>query len=152
KAINGSLRSVEDVNRTTIERVLLPAIEAHHLYKVFGRKASDGGARLEAGETPEELKKSGLTAAVIDASIAVEEGAIFVVMGHSAAGKATQRRMISGLYEPTSGHVSIHGEKLTGASRRDLRRIRRERISMVFQHFALFPHRTVLDNAAYGLE
>jgi glycine betaine/proline transport system ATP-binding protein len=130
----------------------LTAIDAHHLYKVFGRKARDGVARLESGATPEELTRSGLTPAVIDASFSVEEGEIFVVMGLSGSGKSTLIRMINGLHEPTSGHVEIYGENLTGASRRDLRRIRRERISMVFQHFALLPHRTVLDNAAYGLE
>jgi len=73
-------------------------------------------------------------------------------MGLSGSGKSTLIRMINGLYPPTAGHVEVYGENLTSASRRDLRRIRRERISMVFQHFALFPHRTVLDNAAYGLE
>ena len=130
----------------------MPAIEAHHLYKVFGRKARDGVARLESGVDPAELTKSGLTPAVIDASFSVEEGEIFVVMGLSGSGKSTLIRMINGLYPPTSGHVEIYGENLTAASGRDLRRIRRERISMVFQHFALFPHRTVLDNAAYGLE
>ncbi|MEP9381308.1 glycine betaine/L-proline ABC transporter ATP-binding protein [Nocardioides sp. KR10-350] len=130
----------------------MPAIEAHHLYKVFGRKGRAGVARLESGEDPEALKRSGLTPAVIDASFAVEEGEIFVVMGLSGSGKSTLIRMMNGLYEPTAGHVEVYGENLTGASRRDLRRLRRERISMVFQHFALFPHRTVLDNAAYGLE
>ncbi|MFT4080979.1 MAG: glycine betaine/L-proline ABC transporter ATP-binding protein [Nocardioides sp.] len=109
-------------------------------------------SRIEAGEPPEKLKRSGLTPAVIDASFTVEEGEIFVVMGLSGSGKSTLIRMINGLHEPTSGHVEVYGENLTAASSRKLRRLRRERISMVFQHFALFPHRTVLDNAAYGLE
>jgi len=130
----------------------VPAIAAHHLYKVFGRKARVGVDRLAAGEDPAEVRRSGLTPAVIDASFEVQEGEIFVVMGLSGSGKSTLIRMINGLHPPTSGHVEIYGENLTTASRRDLRRIRRERISMVFQHFALFPHRTVLDNAAYGLE
>lgn len=130
----------------------MPAIEASHLYKVFGRRARDGVNRLRAGAEAEELKKSGLTPAVIDASFTVEEGEIFVVMGLSGSGKSTLIRMMNGLYEPTSGSVRVYGEDLTAAKGRQLRRIRRERISMVFQHFALFPHRTVLDNAAYGLE
>ncbi|HET9501678.1 MAG TPA: glycine betaine/L-proline ABC transporter ATP-binding protein [Marmoricola sp.] len=130
----------------------MPAISAHRLYKVFGRRARDGVARLEAGADPAELKKSGLTPAVIDASFTVEEGEIFVVMGLSGSGKSTLIRMVNGLLEPTSGHVVIHGDNITEASGKELRRLRRDRISMVFQHFALFPHRTVVENAAYGLE
>nr|WP_246088196.1 glycine betaine/L-proline ABC transporter ATP-binding protein [Nocardioides albertanoniae] len=119
---------------------------------MFGRKARDGVRRLEAGADTAELKKAGLTPAVVDASFSVEEGEIFVVMGLSGSGKSTLIRMINGLHPPTSGHVEVYGENLTAASGKSLRRLRRERISMVFQHFALFPHRTVLDNAAYGLE
>jgi glycine betaine/proline transport system ATP-binding protein len=130
----------------------VPAIAAHHLYKVFGRKARESVARLEAGADPAELARAGLTPAVIDASFEVDEGEIFVVMGLSGSGKSTLIRMMNGLHEPTSGHVEVYGENLTAASPRELRRIRRQRISMVFQHFALFPHRTVLDNAAYGLQ
>jgi glycine betaine/proline transport system ATP-binding protein len=130
----------------------VPAISAHHLYKVFGRKARTGVARLEAGADPQDLKRSGLTPAVIDASFSVEEGEIFVVMGLSGSGKSTLIRMVNGLLEPTSGHVEVGGENLTAMPPRKLRRARRDRISMVFQHFALLPHRTVAENAAYGLE
>jgi glycine betaine/proline transport system ATP-binding protein len=130
----------------------MAAVHAQGLYKIFGRKSRDGVRRLEAGEAPEDLKKSGLTAAVIDASFTVEEGEIFVVMGLSGSGKSTLIRMINGLLEPTAGHVEIHGENITAATGKELRRIRRERVSMVFQHFALFPHRTVAANAGYGLE
>ena len=130
----------------------MPAISAHHLYKVFGRRGRDGVARLEAGADPAELKRAGLTPAVIDASFEVEQGEIFVVMGLSGSGKSTLIRMVNGLLEPTSGHVEVGGENLTAMSPRELRATRRERISMVFQHFALLPHRTVAENAAYGLE
>ena len=130
----------------------MPAIEAHHLYKVFGRKGREGVKRLEAGADATELTKAGMTPAVIDASFSVDEGEIFVVMGLSGSGKSTLIRMINGLHAPTSGHVKLYGENLTAAAGKDLRRLRRERISMVFQHFALFPHRSVVDNAAYGLE
>jgi glycine betaine/proline transport system ATP-binding protein len=130
----------------------VPAISAHHLYKVFGRRGRDGVARLEAGADPAELKRAGLTPAVIDASFEVEQGEIFVVMGLSGSGKSTLIRMVNGLLEPTSGHVEVGGENLTAMSPRELRATRRERISMVFQHFALLPHRTVAENAAYGLE
>jgi glycine betaine/proline transport system ATP-binding protein len=130
----------------------VPAISAHHLYKVFGRRARDGVARLEQGAEPADLKKAGLTPAVIDASFSVEEGEIFVVMGLSGSGKSTLIRMVNGLLEPTSGHVEVDGENLTAMGPRRLRAARREKISMVFQHFALLPHRTVAENAAYGLE
>jgi glycine betaine/proline transport system ATP-binding protein len=131
----------------------VPAIEAEHLYKVFGRKAREGVSRLQEGATREQLSKDdGLTAAVIDASFTVNEGEIFVVMGLSGSGKSTLIRMVNGLFEPTAGKVKIYGQDVTDASTKQLRAIRRERVSMVFQHFALFPHRTVTENAAYGLE
>ncbi len=130
----------------------MPAISVHHLYKIFGRRPKDAVARLEAGEDSADLKKAGVTAAVIDATFEIEEGEIFVVMGLSGSGKSTLIRMVNGLVEPTSGHVEVHGENLTEMSPRRLREARRERISMVFQHFALLPHRTVAENAAYGLE
>src|SRR5699024_1565856 len=90
--------------------------------------------------------------AVIDASFAVERGEIFVVMGLSGSGKSTLIRMVNRLFEPTAGTVAIDGEDITLLHANDLRLVRREKISMVFQHFALFPHRTVGENAAYGLE
>lgn len=130
----------------------MQAITAKSLYKVFGRRPTRGVEALKAGATREELREKGLTAAVIDATFEVEPGEIFVVMGLSGSGKSTLIRMMNGLGEATAGELSIHGEKLTGATDADVRRIRREHISMVFQHFALFPHRTVGENAAYGLQ
>ncbi|WP_310962766.1 quaternary amine ABC transporter ATP-binding protein [Nocardioides terrisoli] len=130
----------------------MPAIEARHLYKIFGRRGRDGVDRLEAGASTEDLRSSGLTAAVIDASFTVEEGEIFVVMGLSGSGKSTLIRMVNGLHEPTSGHVEVYGDNLTAMKPAQLRAARRDKISMVFQHFALLPHRSVVENAAYGLE
>jgi glycine betaine/proline transport system ATP-binding protein len=130
----------------------LPAIEADHVYKVFGRRPKEAVARLADGATREDLREGGATAAVIDASFSVEEGEIFVVMGLSGSGKSTLIRMVNGLLEPTAGSVRIHGEDITTMSPRQLRQVRRSSVSMVFQHFALFPHRTVAENAAYGLE
>jgi glycine betaine/proline transport system ATP-binding protein len=130
----------------------VPAIKVDKLYKVFGRHAKDAVTRLEGGATREELQKSGTTPAVIDASFSVEQGEIFVVMGLSGSGKSTLIRMVNGLLEPTSGSVEIFGENVTAMSAKQLRGVRRQRVSMVFQHFALFPHRTVAENAAYGLE
>ncbi|MCL6733932.1 glycine betaine/L-proline ABC transporter ATP-binding protein [Streptomyces neyagawaensis] len=127
-------------------------LEADGLYKVFGRRPEEAVDRLRAGAGREELRADGTTAAVIDASFTVEPGQIFVVMGLSGSGKSTLLRMLNGLLEPTAGHVRFDGRDLTALSDRELREVRARNISMVFQHFALFPHRSVLENAAYGLE
>ncbi|GAA5034516.1 glycine betaine/L-proline ABC transporter ATP-binding protein [Microbacterium fluvii] len=127
------------------------ALEATHLYKVFGRSPRDAVRRLKDGATRAEVADAG-TAAVIDASFTVNPGEIFVIMGLSGSGKSTIIRMLNGLLEPTSGDVTVQGRSIRSASAAQLREIRRESISMVFQHFALLPHRTVLDNAAYALE
>ncbi len=130
----------------------MPLIAAHHLYKIFGRRPQRGVEALERGATREQLRAEGLTPAVIDASFEVDPGEIFVVMGLSGSGKSTLIRMINGLHPATSGDVVIDGENLAGLKGEALRRVRREKISMVFQHFALLPHRTVGENAAYGLK
>jgi glycine betaine/proline transport system ATP-binding protein len=126
-------------------------LEAEHLYKVFGRRPDQAVDRLRAGADREELRADGTTAAVIDASFTVEPGQIFVVMGLSGSGKSTLLRMLNGLLEPTAGTVRFDGQDLTALGDRELREVRARKISMVFQHFALFPHRSVLENAAYGL-
>ncbi|MFE9441577.1 glycine betaine/L-proline ABC transporter ATP-binding protein [Streptomyces sp. NPDC006602] len=126
-------------------------LEAEALYKVFGRRPDEAVERLRQGTDREELRADGTTAAVIDASFTVEPGQIFVVMGLSGSGKSTLLRMLNGLLEPTAGSVRFDGDDLTALSDRELRAVRAKKISMVFQHFALFPHRSVLENAAYGL-
>ncbi|WP_062287744.1 quaternary amine ABC transporter ATP-binding protein [Demequina phytophila] len=127
------------------------ALRADGLYKVFGRHADEAVIRLHQG-TPRDQLGHGTTAAVIDASFEVRRGEIFVVMGLSGSGKSTLIRMLNGLHEATAGTVEIGGERITDIAPKRLREIRRQRVSMVFQHFALLPHRTVLDNVAYGLE
>ncbi|MFF9015542.1 glycine betaine/L-proline ABC transporter ATP-binding protein [Streptomyces sp. NPDC014870] len=127
-------------------------LQADHLYKVFGRRPDEAVKKLANGAERDELRADGTTAAVIDASFTVEPGQIFVVMGLSGSGKSTLLRMLNGLLEPTAGRVLFDGKDLTALSPRDLRTVRSTKISMVFQHFALFPHRSVLENAAYGLE
>ncbi|MFB7237041.1 MULTISPECIES: glycine betaine/L-proline ABC transporter ATP-binding protein [unclassified Streptomyces] len=128
-------------------------LQADHLFKVFGRRPDEAVRRLAAGDADrEELRAEGTTAAVVDAGFTVEPGQIFVVMGLSGSGKSTLLRMLNGLLEPTAGRVLFDGRDLTALSPRDLRTVRSTKISMVFQHFALFPHRNVLENAAYGLE
>ncbi len=127
------------------------AVRAQELYKVFGRRPAEMVKRLKAGATRDAVPLLG-TAAVIDASFEVQRGEIFVVMGLSGSGKSTLIRMLNGLLEPTSGTVEVGGKRITGVPDAALRRIRRENVSMVFQHFALLPHRTVIDNVAYALE
>lgn len=127
------------------------AVEARNLYKVFGRKPGDVVRRLKGGATRDEVSAAG-TAAVIDTSFSVKAGEIFVVMGLSGSGKSTLIRLLNGLLEPTAGEVDVMGTTITGLAPAKLRDVRQKHISMVFQHFALLPHRTVLDNLAYGLE
>lgn len=127
------------------------AVEARNVFKVFGRKPQEAVRRLRDGASRKEVASLG-TAAVIDASLTVNRGEIFVVMGLSGSGKSTLIRLLNGLLEPTAGEVSVMGTTITGVSAKRLREVRQRHISMVFQHFALLPHRTVLDNIAYGLE
>ena len=130
----------------------MTVIVANSTYKVFGKNPERGVQRLREGATREELRKDGVTAAVIDASFEVGEGEIFVVMGLSGSGKSTLIRMVNGLWEPTAGELLLHGDDIVKMNHEQLRQTRREKVSMVFQHFALLPHRTVGQNAAYGLQ
>ena len=127
------------------------AIEVEGLYKVFGRNPRSVVDGLRAGKSRDELADRG-TAAVIDASFTVQQGEIFVIMGLSGSGKSTLIRMLNGLHEATAGTIRVQGAEITGIPAGRLREIRRDRLSMVFQHFALLPHRTVADNVAYPLE
>ncbi|QDO87351.1 glycine betaine/L-proline ABC transporter ATP-binding protein [Ornithinimicrobium ciconiae] len=133
------------------ELITVSVIRAEHAYKVFGRRPERAVERLRAGADREELHREGVTAAVIDASFEVNAGEIFVVMGLSGSGKSTLIRMVNGLLTPTAGQVEVAGHNVKDLDDKGLRTLRREKISMVFQHFALLPHRTVGENAAYGL-
>lgn len=130
----------------------MSALRADGLYKVFGRHPKEIVRRLQAGASVDEMKRLGATCAVVDATFEVEPGEIFVVMGLSGSGKSTLIRMLNGLLEPTAGHVYVGGEDVATLPPPALRQLRRERMSMVFQHFALLPHRTVAENAAYALK
>lgn len=90
--------------------------------------------------------------AVNDVSFEIQQGELFVIMGLSGSGKSTLLRMLNRLIDSTSGELLIDGENLLDVSAKHLRKVRNSTINMVFQHFAIFPHRTVLDNAAYGLK
>jgi glycine betaine/proline transport system ATP-binding protein len=128
------------------------ALRVDGLYKIFGRHPAPAVDRLRAGASVGELRRSGATPAVIDVSLTVEPGEIFVVMGLSGSGKSTLLRMLNGLLEPTAGTVHVGDDEITALSGKRLREVRQRRISMVFQHFALLPHRSVAENAAYALE
>ncbi len=101
---------------------------------------------------PELLEKTGCVAAVKDVSFDVEQGEVFVVMGLSGSGKSTLVRVINRLHDPTVGQIVIDGEDVLTVGQERLREIRRHKISMVFQHFGLLPHRRIVDNVAFGLE
>ncbi len=121
------------------------------VWKVFGNNAED---LFDGGRTPtaDELAAGNFIGAVRDASIDVHEGEIFIIMGLSGSGKSTLVRCLTRLIEPTVGEVLFDGHDLMKASRAELTEMRRHKMGMVFQHFALLPHRTVLGNVAFPLE
>ncbi|GEK91300.1 quaternary amine ABC transporter ATP-binding protein [Alkalibacterium kapii] len=128
-------------------------VEVQNLVKIFGKKEKQALDLVNKGLSKEEiLKKTGATVGVNKANFKVEEGEIFVIMGLSGSGKSTLVRMLNRLIEPTKGSILIDGENISDMNNEDLRRVRREKISMVFQNFGLFPHRTILENTEYGLE
>ncbi|MFB9236009.1 glycine betaine/L-proline ABC transporter ATP-binding protein [Plantactinospora siamensis] len=131
----------------------MAALAVKSLYKIFGNRGDEAVRRLADGTDRDEAM-TGLpgTAAVIDANFEVRPGEIFVVMGLSGSGKSTLLRMLNGLIPPTHGSVEVGGVDITALKPAALRRLRREKLSMVFQHFALMPHRTVAENAGYALE
>ncbi|WP_370741072.1 quaternary amine ABC transporter ATP-binding protein [Cellulomonas telluris] len=129
----------------------MTALRAEGVYKIFGRRPGEALRRLRDGATRDEVRPWG-TAAVIDATFEVASGETFVVMGLSGSGKSTLIRMLNGLWRPTEGRILLGDDDLARVDAKRLRELRRRRVSMVFQHFALLPHRTVLENAAYPLE
>ena len=123
------------------------------LTKIFGDDPERALAALDQGKSKDEVHdETGQVVAVRDVTFEVDDGELFVVMGLSGSGKSTVVRMLNRLIEPTSGSIEIDGEDVLAMEREALRRLRMNKISMVFQHFALFPHRTVWENAAYGLK
>ncbi len=121
--------------------------------KIFGDDIAAAETLVaEAASRQEVLERTGCLVAVRDASFSVQRGETFVVMGLSGSGKSTLIRCLSRLIEPSSGTVSVEGTHLGELTEPELRELRRRRLSMVFQHFGLFPHRKVIDNVAFGLE
>lgn len=128
-------------------------IEVKDVTKIFGKHTKKALQLLDAGKTKADiLESTGATVGVKNATFDVYDGEIFVIMGLSGSGKSTLVRMLNRLIEPTAGHVFLDGADIVSLNKEELRKVRREKIGMVFQKFALFPHRTILENTEYGLE
>ncbi|HEK9992015.1 quaternary amine ABC transporter ATP-binding protein [Streptococcus equi] len=128
-------------------------LEVRHLSKLFGKKQKAALEMVKAGKSKSAIfKKTGVTVGVYDASFEVQEGEIFVIMGLSGSGKSTLVRMLNRLIEPSTGSILLEGKDISKMSVDQLREVRRHDINMVFQSFALFPHKTILENTEFGLE
>ncbi|MEL6113896.1 glycine betaine/L-proline ABC transporter ATP-binding protein ProV [Photobacterium sp. SP02] len=128
-------------------------MEVKNLYKVFGSAPERAFPLLEQGLDKDAIfEKTGLIVGVKDATLTINQGEIFVIMGLSGSGKSTLVRLLNRLIEPTSGQVLLDNKDIANISEDELRTVRRNNISMVFQSFALMPHMTVIDNTAFGLD
>jgi len=128
-------------------------ISAVNLSKIFGPHPKRALNLLTQGLSKDEIfNQSGQAVGLANVSFEVQEGEILVVMGLSGSGKSTLIRCINRIIEPTSGQIFIDGDDITHYNHHDLLELRRHKFGMVFQHFALFPHRNILHNVEYGLE
>jgi len=133
-------------------RVDVAKISFRDVSKIYGAQTARALAMRKAGRSKDEIRaETGATLALDRASLDVAESRTQVVMGLSGSGKSTLVRLVNRLISPTSGQVAVDGQLLADLTTRALRDFRRHKVSMVFQEFALFPHRSVLDNVAYGL-
>src|SRR3954463_6574992 len=130
-----------------------PAVHVEGLWKIFGPRADKIIGTDQAQLSRKDLQEqTGHVVGIRDVSFDVAPGEVFVVMGLSGSGKSTLVRLLTRLIEPTSGTVELYGERITGMDDSALLDTRRRKVSMVFQHFGLLPHRKVVDNVAFGLE
>ncbi|KAA8367880.1 quaternary amine ABC transporter ATP-binding protein [Leuconostoc carnosum] len=128
-------------------------VEIKHLTKIFGKRPKAALKMVKQNKSKNEIvEKTGSTVGVYDINMTIEDGEIFVIMGLSGSGKSTLIRLLNRLIEPTDGQLFIDGQEITKFNKKQMLDIRRQKMSMVFQNFALFPHRTILENTEYGLE
>ena len=126
-------------------------LSCRSVWKLYGEGAGSFLGARATPPSPEEIRSAGLIAAVANVSIDVRAGEIFVIMGLSGSGKSTLVRCLSRLVEPTAGEILFDGRDLLAVPEKELIELRRHRMGMVFQHFALMPHLSVLDNVAFPL-
>ena len=128
-------------------------IHLENLIKIYGKNPSVALQMFRDGAGRETiLKKTGNVLGIADVSLKIHPGELFVIMGLSGSGKSTLVRCLNRLIEPTSGNIYIDEEEIVGATQQHMREIRRKKMAMVFQKFGLFPHKTVVENVAYGLK
>jgi len=128
-------------------------IEINNVYKIFGSNPKSILHMVKDGASKEEiLDKTGHTVGLDNVTLKIEEGEIFVCMGLSGSGKSTLIRHLNRLIDPTDGEIIVEGTNVMSLNKQQLIEFRRHKMSMVFQRFGLFPHRTVIDNVGYGLE
>lgn len=128
-------------------------VEIKHLTKIFGKRPKAALKMVKQNKSKNEIvEKTGSTVGVYDINMSIEEGEIFVIMGLSGSGKSTLIRLLNRLIEPTDGQLFIDGQEITNLTKKQMLSIRRKKMSMVFQNFGLFPHRTLLENTEFGLE
>jgi glycine betaine/proline transport system ATP-binding protein len=138
---------------TTTQTSEAPAVHVEGLWKIFGPRADKIMKSSDAQLSRKELQeKTGHVVGIRDVSFDVAPGEVFVVMGLSGSGKSTLVRLLTRLIEPTAGTVQLYGDDITAMNDKALLDTRRQKVSMVFQHFGLLPHRKVVDNIAFGLE
>ncbi|NIW80409.1 MAG: betaine/proline/choline family ABC transporter ATP-binding protein [Calditrichae bacterium] len=131
----------------------MSVIEVKNLYKIFGHNPERAFPLIEKGMSKEEiLEKTGCVVAINNATFAIEKKETFVIMGLSGSGKSTVIRCLNRLIEPTRGQILIDGDDIMQMDKEQLLKARRSKMSMVFQHFGLLPHRSVVNNVEYGLE
>jgi glycine betaine/proline transport system ATP-binding protein len=138
---------------TTAESPDTPAVRVENLWKIFGPRADKIIGTDQANLSRKDLQEqTGHVVGIRDVSFDVAPGEVFVVMGLSGSGKSTLVRLLTRLIEPTQGTVELYGDNITSMGDSELLDTRRRKVSMVFQHFGLLPHRKVVDNVAFGLE
>jgi len=136
----------------TTPQTSTPKLVCKDVWMVFGDKARRFLSKHKSKPTYKELSDAGLIGAVRDVSLKIYQGEIFIIMGLSGSGKSTLVRCMSRLIEPSTGEIIFDGQDLLKIKEKDLIEIRRHKMGMVFQHFALLPHLTVLENVAFPLE